>query len=405
MDVIRPPRPADLSGDDALGLAVVLRDLLHAGPPDAVSRRVCAAVRELVGADGATFVLCEGELVYYAEEDAIGGLWKGRRFPATSCISGWAAMHRETAVIEDIYADERIPVEAYRPTFVRSLAMAPMGQSAPVGAVGAYWSHGHKATDRQVWLLEQLADAAAGAITRADSPSSEPTDGNLSARMLAVVAHDLRGPLFTIKNSTTMLLAAADETSRQAATARRIERGAAEASRLVDQMLDYARLEHGGLSLQLRSVRLDELCRSLLNELRDSAGMIRFESSEVDGLCDAERVRQAISNLVRNAVQHGDPSGRVTVRIERDGALGRIAIHNHGPAIPAEQQGALFEPFRRFSPTEGGGSIGLGLYIADQIVRAHGGTISVSSSEGDGTTFTVTIPLVPVMLEPPPVAP
>lgn len=86
------------------------------------------AVRELTGADGATLVLQDNGYCHYADEDAIGPLWKGQRFPLETCISGWAMLHARQVVIEDIYEDPRIPHEAYRPTFVKSLSMVPSGQ-------------------------------------------------------------------------------------------------------------------------------------------------------------------------------------------------------------------------------------------------------------------------------------
>ena len=73
-----------------------------------------------MGADGLTVVLREGDQVYYAEEDAIGPLWKGQRFAIESCVSGWAMVHRQAVAIADIYADARVPLDAYRPTFVKS---------------------------------------------------------------------------------------------------------------------------------------------------------------------------------------------------------------------------------------------------------------------------------------------
>lgn len=73
-------------------------------------------------------------------EDAVGPLWKGHKFTMTECISGWSMIHRKTAVIPDVFSDERIPVHLYRDTFVRSLLMAPVGVSSPVGALEAYWS-------------------------------------------------------------------------------------------------------------------------------------------------------------------------------------------------------------------------------------------------------------------------
>jgi PAS domain S-box-containing protein len=122
------------------------------------------AARNLTGADGATFVLRDNGKCFYAEEDAISPLWKGQRFPMSSCISGWAMLNRQPAVIEDIYADSRIPADAYRPTFVRSLVMVPIRTLDPVGAIGNYWATQHLPTQEQVKVLQALADVTAVAM-------------------------------------------------------------------------------------------------------------------------------------------------------------------------------------------------------------------------------------------------
>ncbi len=122
--------------------------------------------RSLVGAQGATFVLLEGDQCYYADEDSMSPLWKGQRFPVSHCISGWAMKHRKTVVIRDIRTDERIPQSAYQPTFVRSLVLAPMLTPDPLGAIGAYWARVHQATDRQVSDLEALAAIAGPSVER-----------------------------------------------------------------------------------------------------------------------------------------------------------------------------------------------------------------------------------------------
>ena len=118
-----------------------------------------SAVRELTGADGATLVMREGGYCHYVDEDAIGPLWKGQRFPLETCISGWTMLHAEAVVIEDIYADPRIPYAAYRTTFVKSLSMVPIGRVSPVGAVGCYWSRRHSASSEELELQQALADA------------------------------------------------------------------------------------------------------------------------------------------------------------------------------------------------------------------------------------------------------
>ena len=120
--------------------------------------------RRLTGADGATFVLRDGDLCHYADEDAIAPLWKGQRFPMSACISGWVMLNREAAMLPDIYADDRIPADAYRPTFVKSLLMVPIRKLDPIGAIGNYWAERHEPSDREVMLLQALADSTAMAM-------------------------------------------------------------------------------------------------------------------------------------------------------------------------------------------------------------------------------------------------
>jgi len=120
--------------------------------------------RQLTGADGATFVLRDGDMCHYADEDAIAPLWKGQRFPMSACVSGWVMLNREHAMVPDIYADDRVPADAYRPTFVKSLLMVPIRRLSPIGAIGNYWADPHQASDREVMLLQALADSTAVAM-------------------------------------------------------------------------------------------------------------------------------------------------------------------------------------------------------------------------------------------------
>ena len=153
---------ADMS--DVSGLVAVIRRLSLAQSLPEIMQIVAPGARGLLGADGVTFVLREGALCYYAEEDAIAPLWKGKRFPLSACISGWCMTHKQPAAIPDIYRDARIPQDAYRPTFVRSLAMVPVRQEDPIAAMGAYWATPHQPSQAEVEVLQTIANAAALAI-------------------------------------------------------------------------------------------------------------------------------------------------------------------------------------------------------------------------------------------------
>ncbi len=150
--------------DHAGELVGVVQRLSLARSLPEIQRIVGAAARRLIRADGATFVLRDGNQCFYADEDSIAPLWKGLRFPMESCVSGWVMLHGEPAIIPDIYSDERVPQEVYRPTFVKSLAMVAIRRLDPLGAIGAYWGYQHRPTHEEVEVLQALADSSAVAI-------------------------------------------------------------------------------------------------------------------------------------------------------------------------------------------------------------------------------------------------
>jgi GAF domain-containing protein len=155
---------ADSYSAGMVGLVEVVQRLSLARDLPTVQDIVRHAARHLTGADGATFVLRDGDRCYYADEDAIAPLWKGQRFPMSACISGWSMLNRRSAVIDDIYADDRIPHDAYRKTFVKSLVMVPIRTLDPIGAIGNYWAEQHQPTEAEVKLLSALADTTAVAM-------------------------------------------------------------------------------------------------------------------------------------------------------------------------------------------------------------------------------------------------
>lgn len=153
------PRYARLSG-----LLQAVERLVTATSLEEIVETIRGSARRVIGADGVAVILREGDECHYIEEDAIGPLWKGQRFPMESCISGWAMLNRATAVIADIAADERIPQELYRDTFVRSLVMTPIRTQDPLGAIGAYWSDPHEPSADAVSALETLARTASTSL-------------------------------------------------------------------------------------------------------------------------------------------------------------------------------------------------------------------------------------------------
>lgn len=145
-------------------LVAAIERLAGARRQEDVIETLRVTARRLAGADGICIVLRDNGKCHYVEEDAISPLWKGGKFPMETCISGWAMMNRETAVIPDIFLDARIPHAIYRERFVKSLVMTPIGRDEPIAALGAYWARPYQAPPEVVQTLETLARAAATAL-------------------------------------------------------------------------------------------------------------------------------------------------------------------------------------------------------------------------------------------------
>jgi two-component sensor histidine kinase len=158
------PAPSGAEAADVTALAAVMRRLSNARSLTEIMDAVTHAARTLLQADGATFVLRDGDRCFYADEDAVSPLWKGQRFPMSACVSGWCMIHGEPVTIPDIYKDPRIPADAYRPTFVRSLMMVPVRPEAPIAAMGVYWSVVRQATPAELERLQIIASSAELAV-------------------------------------------------------------------------------------------------------------------------------------------------------------------------------------------------------------------------------------------------
>jgi signal transduction histidine kinase/DNA-binding NarL/FixJ family response regulator len=368
------------------------------------------AARNLVGADGATFVLRDGENCFYAMEDAIGPLWKGRRFPMGACISGWAMMNRQPAVIHDIYQDARIPQEVYRPTFVKSLIMMPIRTLAPVGAIGVYWGRLHRAPSEEVDLLQALADSTAVAMESVDLLSTlEQRVGERTSELhrrtaeLEVlnrelesfsysVAHDLRAPLITIDGFAQVLLenngAQIDESGRK--HLERICNGARRMHRLINDLL--------GLSKVVRApmhpvpVNLSRMAHEIVRTLRETApervaNIVIAEDLTAEG--DAGLLRIALENLFSNAWKFTSKcaSPRIEFGARMDRGRRVYYVRDNGAGFDPSHATNLFSPFRRMHAESQFPGTGIGLAIAQRIIHRHSGEIWAEAAVDGGACF------------------
>jgi two-component sensor histidine kinase len=201
------------SGDDGALLTLVetVEALSSARTVEEVAGVIRLMARRITGADGVAIVLRDGDQCHYVDEDAIGPLWKGKRFPMSACVSGWAMLNRQTVVIPDIYKDDRVPHDAYRPTFVKSMVMTPVRPADPIAAIGAYWGQTREPTKAELQKLEVMARAAAAAIESARLRAS--LEAALQARDTLVAELDHR-----VKNTLASTLSMANQTLRSAET-------------------------------------------------------------------------------------------------------------------------------------------------------------------------------------------
>ncbi|HZX24545.1 MAG TPA: HAMP domain-containing sensor histidine kinase [Woeseiaceae bacterium] len=217
-----------------------------------------------------------------------------------------------------------------------------------------------------------------------------------------VLAHDLRGPLESLLIGTRVLMD--HEAALEADQLRSVVliRNSGERMRaLINDLLDFTRTRLGtGLPIAAAEADLGLILRRICDELRMAhpEADIRCEASgDLAGVWDGGRIEQMLANLIENAVTHGRQRRPVRVLARADGDDVVVEVHNEHGGIPEEMQEVIFDPLRRAArsdTTEGlaGYSVGLGLYIARQIVEAHNGFIELASSQEDGTTFTVRLP-------------
>ncbi len=388
---------------------------------DDVTRIVRNSARALTQADGVTFVLREDGNCYYADEEAIGPLWKGSRFPLQSCISGWAMLNRQTAVVPDIYEDARIPHETYRPTFVKSLVMVPVRQEDPVAAIGAYWAQRHEATSEEQRVLQAIANAAALALRNVEldgelrlsvererqARERAETASKLKDDFLATLSHELRTPLHVIQSWIWQL----NQTEQPAALKKAlevIERNVGVQARLVEDLLDVSRASTGRLKLESRLVDLASACTAVVDVLKLSARAknIQLQVQQENSTFiwgDANRVQQILWNVLNNAIKFTPPDGRIGVRISRGNRQACIEIEDSGIGIEPQFLPFVFDRFRQADPgtTRRFGGMGLGLTIVRELIQLHGGTVKASSGGRDqGTTVTLEFP-VPAVLDQP----
>ncbi len=214
-------------------------------------------------------------------------------------------------------------------------------------------------------------------------------------RIMGVLSHDLRSPLSVISSAAQLLLRGGTLGDREARTVGRVASSADRIERMIRDLLDYTRARLGrGIPIAPRPANLFHLCEQVIEamEVVHPERQLRFTAEgNCRGEWDPDRVHQVISNLIGNAINYSPPESPIEVTLRDEKTSVVLEVHNGGPAIPEATLPHVFDAFSQGAAGKPGG-LGLGLYIVQQLVAAHEGTVRVRSTEAEGTTFMVRWP-------------
>ena len=252
----------------------------------------------------------------------------------------------------------------------------------------------HTDLEEMIRFNEAIDQAIAESITTYTREVRQSKD-----RFLAILGHDLRTPIGAIVTSTRFMLDTGELPEPHRALVARMEVTARRMNRLVADLLEFTRTRFGD-TMPIATARMDaaRMLEDVASEVRAShpTSVVTVRSTgDTYGRWDCERLTQAVTNLVSNAVYHGTDGAPIEIVADGSAEELVISVRNQGPAIAADQIGRIFEGMKELGVPRAGDRrqhLGLGLYIVDKIVLAHRGSIDVNSSREHGTTFTVHLP-------------
>lgn len=286
-----------------------------------------------------------------------------------------------------------------------------VGSGQPIsGRLDILWRAGRQPFPVRVSLraLKDGTELKGAVLSFTDMTQTQAAEESLRQALqtrdevLAVVSHDLRNPVGTIYSAASLLLDLEVSPEKRRGHLQTVKRSAERMNRLIQDLLDVARLEAGGLSVVPTRFPVQELVREVLSSHRvraEEAGLelrSHFPEDVGEAWGDRDRFLQAMANLVENALRHTPRGGRVEMSARTDASSGdvHVSVSDSGPGISPEDQKRLFDRFWQVSRKDKLGA-GLGLSIAKGIVEAHGGRIWVESREGEGSAFWFSIPQEP----------
>ncbi|MFP4681460.1 MAG: sensor histidine kinase [Chitinispirillaceae bacterium] len=390
-----------------LRLVKAMQELSSVRSLDDIIEIVRHTARELVDADGASFVLKKGDKTYYADEDAIKPIFKGKTFPAKACIGGWSMINREQVVIDNVFQDARIPYEVYKPTFIKSLIMTPIRKQDPIAAIGVYWAVYHKPSSQEVFLMQTLADTTSLAMENVRLMSElEDRVQKRTVELRSVVdelqgfiysvSHDFRAPVRAISNFAGILKRRRVELP-EAKEMHYLGNIISEADRMNLMMEDMLRLFRLSTApVDLRKVNVSLMAQDIIDHLRLVEPERRVETFIEPGIevvADRGLMHILLQNLLSNAWKFTsrEETAKIEVGKTVSGNREKIYVKDNGAGFQMKYADKLFEPFQRYHSDREFGGTGVGLAIVKRIVNRHNGLVWAESEVGAGTTVSFSL--------------
>jgi signal transduction histidine kinase len=261
---------------------------------------------------------------------------------------------------------------------------------------------GRRHTGHDLWLAEELARCAASALVQARLLSEAQAAVHARDDFLSIAGHELRTPLTALQLqvlSIARMLKQGEYGPRVTQRAEKAAHNVLRVSKLVDELLDISRLSAGRLALERSQFDLREAVHAAVEQQREEALRaqceLTIEADEVVlGSWDRARIEQVISTLLSNAIKYGRGKP-IRITVTGDEHAARVSVHDAGVGIEQADQERIFQRFERGDALPRSGGLGLGLWIARELVQGHGGSIRVESAPGAGARFEVTLPRAP----------
>ncbi len=370
---------------------------VHPPSPEALALLDAAACGLIQTADDGTFLRVNRTFCSWVGRSA-DELVGRRRFQELLTMGGrifhqthWAPLIRMQGSVSEVKLELVGSDGATIPMVLNAIRHEEGG--VMVHEIAAYVAHDRDKYERELVRSRKRLEDLVAEATRLQADAKDRA--MFAEQMIGIVSHDLRNPLSSIVMGAA-ILARGELAAPQRRIVERISRSCDRANRLIADLLDFTQARLGsGLSVSLRTIDLHDAVAETVDELalvHPGRGLQHLRAGAGTCTADPNRLAQLVGNLVSNAMAYGQPDLPVTVTTAIEPASFAITVHNAGTPIPEQLQATLFEPMTR--GTTGGAvrSVGLGLFIVREIARAHGGSVSLTSSEQAGTSFHAVFP-------------